>query len=234
VKVNVRYFSIFKDITGKSEEQIELGENIKNVGEFLHFLVERYPKMSEWVKNEEIIVLIDGKVYNLDEKIPPQIKEIGIMPPISGGDNYGFIDKIEPEKLLKSVLALAGEDIGAVTVFVGRVKGVVNGRKVFSLFYETYEPYSSRSLGKIIEEEKKKIGFSDAFIYHKRGEAVPGEPVLFISVISPSRKEAIEGLASLLERVKHEAYVWKLEKREDGEYWILGDGKRVERKATKN
>lgn len=234
MKVNVRYFSIFKDVTGKSEEQIELDENVRRVGDLLRLLISRYPKMSEWVESGEVVILIDGKAYSLDEKLPPRIMEVGVMPPISGGDNYGFIDKIEPEKLLKSVLALAGEDIGAVAIFVGRVKGVIGERRVFSLFYETYEPHSSQSLGRIIEEERKKIGFSDAYIYHKVGEASPGEPVLFIAVASPSRREAIEGLASLLERVKHEAYVWKLERREDGEYWILGDGKRVKRESTKN
>jgi molybdopterin synthase catalytic subunit len=140
---------------------------------------------------------------------------------------------VNPDELLGKFLNSLGEDAGAVAIFIGRVKGKVGVFRVFSLSYETAEPHSTQSLEKIAREELEKNSLQGVMIYHKRGEALPGEPVLFIAVASKARKEAIRVLESTLERVKHEAYVWKLEKREDGEFWIVGDGMRVPRQKSK-
>lgn len=144
--------------------------------------------------------------------------------------NAAFSESLNPGTLLADFLDSLPEEVGAVAVFIGRVKGRVEGRRVESLMYEVVEPSSSQSLERIAREELEKNNLLAVSIYHKKGVAVPGEPVLFIAVASKSREEAVSGLRSTLERVKHEAYVWKLEKREDGEYWIIGDGKRVPRR----
>jgi molybdopterin synthase catalytic subunit len=141
----------------------------------------------------------------------------------------GFRDEIRPGELLEEALSALGDDVGALAVFVGRVKGVVEGRRVESLEYEVLEPQASLALQKICEQEAEKHGLACVRVYHKKGLARVGEPVLFIAAASRGRREALEALGEILERVKHEAFVWKLERREDGEYWILGDSKRVPR-----
>uniref|UniRef100_A0A7C4B8H5 Molybdenum cofactor biosynthesis protein MoaE n=1 Tax=Thermofilum pendens TaxID=2269 RepID=A0A7C4B8H5_THEPE len=143
--------------------------------------------------------------------------------------NCGFRDEIRPGELLEEALSALGDDVGAVAVFVGRVKGVVEGKRVDSLEYEVLEPQASLTLQRICEEEAEKHGLAGVRVYHKRGLARVGEPVLFIAAASKGRREALEALREILERVKHEAFVWKLERREDGEYWVLGDSKRVPR-----
>ncbi|MEM0005949.1 MAG: molybdenum cofactor biosynthesis protein MoaE, partial [Ignisphaera sp.] len=57
----------------------------------------------------------------------------------------------------------------------------------------------------------------------------PGEKALYIAVIAKNRKEAINVLSRILERVKHEVPIFKLERRDDGEYWIIGESKRIKR-----
>ncbi len=222
MKVKITYLSVFRDITGKREEEVEFPGN--TVADLLRHLAERYPGMKEWLDEEEYIVLVN------DEPSGPArtLREgdaVAIMPPAAGGGGQAFVEKVEPEKLLESTLAVGDEETGAVAVFVGRVKGVVDGKRVESLFYEAYEPHATRALERIAAEEKEKSGVKDIYIYHKKGLAKPGEPVLFIAVASKGRKEAIETLARVLERVKHEPYVWKLERREDGEFWIVGSKK---------
>jgi len=147
----------------------------------------------------------------------------------SPGVDCGFRDEIRPGELLEEFLSALGEDVGAVAVFVGRVKGVVEGKSVDSLEYEVLEPHASLALRKICEEEAGKHKLKGVRAYHKRGLAKVREPVLFIAAASESRRDALEALEEILERVKHEAFVWKLERREDGEYWVLGDSKRVPR-----
>ena len=120
------------------------------------------------------------------------------------------------------------EGYGAVCMFIGVVKGRVEGKEVKSLEYEAYEPYSSEILRRIAEEEEGGE-IAEVRIYHAVGALRPGDISLVISVVGLSREVAIEKLRKVLERVKHEVPIFKLERREDGDYWVIGDGKRERR-----
>ena len=120
------------------------------------------------------------------------------------------------------------EGYGALCLFIGVVKGKVEGKEVKSLEYEAYEPYSDEVLNRIAEEEEGGE-IAEVRIYHSVGALRPGDISLIISVVGLSREAAIEKLGKVLERVKHEVPIFKLEKREDGDYWVIGDGKRERR-----
>ena len=51
----------------------------------------------------------------------------------------------------------------------------------------------------------------------------------YVFVAANNRVRAFEVLREVVERVKHEVPIFKLEIRSDGEFWVLGDGKRVKR-----
>lgn len=222
----MRFFSLIKDLTGKSEDYVELRGD--TVSELLVELGRRYPKLGEWLKEEEVIVLVNGDIASHEHRIE-EGDEIAIVPPLSGGAHGHFVERIRPEKELSAFLKALPPEAGAVAVFIGVVKGVVEGRRVAELAYEVYEPYASDRLAELVCEEIEKHGLATAIVLHKRGVATPGEPVLFVAVASRGRKEALSGLTSIVERVKREALVWKLERREDGEYWVTSEGKRIER-----
>lgn len=230
MKAKVKYIALYRDLAGTSEEFIELPED-SSVRNLLDIVALRHQSLKEHLDSGEALVLVDGKTAQIDEKLRDGC-EIVIMPPISGGSSYGFVDEIDPVKYLDGFLKSLGDEVGAVAVFIGRVKRIIDGRHVEELDYEVLEPRSTETLSRIGEEETRKHGLYSACIYHKKGRALPGEPVLFIAVSSKSRKDALSALSEILERVKHEAFVWKLEKREDGDYWILGDSKRVPRRKT--
>ncbi|PCN50725.1 molybdenum cofactor biosynthesis protein MoaD [Candidatus Geothermarchaeota archaeon ex4572_27] len=123
----------------------------------------------------------------------------------------------------------AGEGGGALVAFVGFVKGLVEGERVRSLNYEAYEPYASRILDEIAKGYRGRPGVLGVVILHRRGELAPGEPTVYILVAAKDRKTAFAVASEVLERVKREPPIFKLEKREDGEYWIVGDGIRLKR-----
>jgi len=52
---------------------------------------------------------------------------------------------------------------------------------------------------------------------------------MIVSIQGVSRKEVLEAMKEAIELVKHTTGIWKLERREDGEYWVLGDGERISR-----
>jgi len=123
----------------------------------------------------------------------------------------------------------AREGCGAVVLFMGFVKGVVDGKAVKSLKYEAHEAYALSKLREIGEDAVRRYGVRDVIILHRVGEVRPGEPTIYVIVSAKGRKEAFEAAANVLERVKHEAPIYKLEVREDGEYWVIGDKRRIRR-----
>ncbi|MEM0381005.1 MAG: molybdenum cofactor biosynthesis protein MoaE [Desulfurococcaceae archaeon] len=139
-------------------------------------------------------------------------------------------DKVDLNKLVEEVVAKSGFKAGAVVLFIGFVKKEINGVEVKELEYTVYEPYATRKLGEIIEEESKYPGVSVVEAIHRFGNLKPGEPTVYIAVASISRKEAFETASRVLERIKKEVPIFKLEKRVDGEYWVIGDGIRVSRR----
>ena len=138
-------------------------------------------------------------------------------------------EKQSIDKLVDELIKNTDPSTGAVSVFVGFVKGLIDNRNVYKLIYDAYEPYASKSLENIAREEAEKHGLKGVIIIHRVGELVSGEPTIYIVVAAKSRHEAFTGVRDILERVKHESYIYKLEIRDDGEYWVLGDGERIKR-----
>jgi len=137
--------------------------------------------------------------------------------------------RVDLNRMLEELAKHSAMGAGGLALFIGVVKGVVDGRRVRELEYEAYEPHASRALGEIAREEASREKVLDVRVYHRVGRLKPGEPTLYIAVAAVDRKTALEALSRVLERVKHEPPVFKLERREDGEFWVVGDGKRVKR-----
>jgi molybdopterin synthase catalytic subunit len=121
-------------------------------------------------------------------------------------------------------------EIGGIAVFLGTVKGLVDdGGKVLELDYESVKEAAEESLNKIAEEEKEKWGLRAVAILHRVGKLKPGQPTFLVVVAGRGRKEVFPALEEIVERVKKEVPIFKLEKREDGDYWIVGERRRVKR-----
>lgn len=141
-----------------------------------------------------------------------------------------IIDKdLDVDAVIEDLAKYSKEGMGGLAIFIGYVKGYAEGKKVYSLDYTSYEPYASEILNRIADEESKIKGVYDIRIFHKIGELKPGDKTLYIFVAADSRKTAFKTIERVLERVKNEPYIFKLEKREDGQYWVFKDGKRFRR-----
>lgn len=147
---------------------------------------------------------------------------------------HGSVDRLSlgkiPEILNKIIPELNEEEAGGTVIFLGHVKGRVNGKQVKKLVYEAYEPYTSKVLNKIAQDQKRDPQVKTTIILHNNGELKPGDPTVLIIVTATRREKAFEKAREVLERVKKEPPIFKLEVREDGEYWIIGDGERLRRK----
>ncbi|WP_338603566.1 MoaD family protein [Sulfolobus tengchongensis] len=228
-KVKVLYFAFLKDITHKSSEIIE------TTCETIDCLVEELGRIHgnelvNYLKNGingvKITILINGS---------PSVKtikdgdEVALLPPPSGGDliiNKKF-DLLEEIRRFREKAPL---EAGSMVIYVGFVKGIVDNHKVYELRYEAYEEYTKKRFQEIKDEMKKKYNdLIDLEIIHVIDSMKPGENVLLIMALGKGRKDAIDAVKEALELVKHTTGIWKLEIRDDGEYWVVAGNTRVKK-----
>jgi molybdopterin synthase sulfur carrier subunit len=80
MRINVRYFGQFRDITGLTEEEIETKEGI-TVIEFRDQVRKKYPRIAA---KREVLVAVNNTFTSLDIVINPEDK-VAFFPPVSGG-----------------------------------------------------------------------------------------------------------------------------------------------------
>lgn len=227
MKVKVKLFSLYRDAVGVPELDlvVEEGSPIKYI---IEKLIKNYPSLKGLFEEIKPVILMNGEVVEEDIAINRD-SEIALAPPASGGTSIRvslFSDDISIDRLIEEMVS---DKVGAVAIFIGVVKGDVNNHKVHELVYEAYEPYATKVFERIAEEELTKYKLYAVQVHHRVGFAKPGQKTVVIAVSSSGRREALEALREILERVKFEAPIYKLERRDDGEYWIIGDGKRIPR-----
>ncbi len=81
----IKYFSWIKEHIGKSEEQIELPDHIKNVNELINYLNEIDEKYNLILDKKELIKIAVNKTYSSFDTNINDNDEIAFFPPVTGG-----------------------------------------------------------------------------------------------------------------------------------------------------
>ncbi len=233
--IRVRYYAILRDITGKSEESLEIKE--RKLSELISLLNNKYPKLSEFMGKYKITVLVNGSICS-DDCLIKDGDLVEFLPPSSGGsgsDEVRIISKDDVIDLNAVVNELRSNpslrDCGSIAIYIGIVKGLVNGKAVHELEYIIHEDYTYKKLKEIINDIKGRYkGIKVVKIYHRKGRLKPGEEALYTFITGVRRKDVFQTLSEIINRIKLESGIWKIERREDGEYWVIGDGERIPRK----
>lgn len=109
---------------------------------------------------------------------------------------------------------------GAITVFIGTVRELTNGKKTLSLEYQAYESMAVKKLAEIGAEITEKWPNTKVAITHRVGKLNISDVAVVIAVSSPHRKAAYEANEFAIERIKQIVPIWKKEYWEDGTKWI--------------
>src|SRR5829696_5328480 len=143
--------------------------------------------------------------------------EVALVPPVSGGNGTVRAVRVTDEPLDVAALSAAVRDprAGAVVLFEGVT------RDVPELDYEAYVEMAEPKLTAIAEAEAARHGLCAVAVEHRTGTVPLGEPSVIVAASAPHRGEAFAGARSVIDRVKAEAPIWKVEV--DGE-----DRRRVE------
>ena len=121
------------------------------------------------------------------------------------------------------VAAVSGfEGCGAVTSFLGIVRGENLGRRVTHLEYDAYEPLALKVFARIHDEVRDRWPAVHLALHHRTGRLEVGEPSIAIVAAARHRAEAFAACRFTIERVKQIAPIWKREFFEGGDVWIEG------------
>ena len=80
----IKYFAWLKNITNTEEEEIK-NENIKDIKTLKKFLLKKYPKLNQYMKEDDFIRVAINLEYITTNKPIDSKDEIALFPPVSGG-----------------------------------------------------------------------------------------------------------------------------------------------------
>jgi molybdopterin synthase catalytic subunit len=111
---------------------------------------------------------------------------------------------------------------GGIVLFSGEVRNHHQGRSVAFLEYEAYEPMAEKMITRILEEAKKKWELHLAFCMHRLGRLEISDSAIVVLTATSHRSEAFEANRWIVDRIKHEAPIWKKETFTDGTFdWVM-------------
>ncbi len=133
--------------------------------------------------------------------------EVALVPPVSGGAGPVRAVRVTEEPLDVAALSAAVRDrrAGAVVLFEGVT------RDVAQLDYEAYVEMAEPRLAAIAAEEAERHGLCAVAVEHRTGTVALGEPSVIVAASAPHRGEAFAGARAVIDRVKAEAPIWKVE-----------------------
>jgi molybdopterin synthase catalytic subunit len=106
---------------------------------------------------------------------------------------------------------------GAVLVFEGTVRDHSDGLTgVIALEYEAQASMAGKVISAILAETAREFPVRKIAVRHRLGRVELGEPTIVIAVSAAHRDEAYRASRKVIDRIKHEAPIWKRE--------ILADG----------
>jgi len=134
-------------------------------------------------------------------------------------------EPLDVEHVVQAVCEIANNPPtphGAVTSFLGQVRGQNLGRRVLRLEYEAYEPLALKAFERIAAEAHNRWPEIVLALHHRLGTLMAGETSVAIAAASPHRAESFAACHYAIERIKQIAPIWKHEFFEGGDVWIEG------------
>ncbi|MEM0352055.1 MAG: molybdenum cofactor biosynthesis protein MoaE [Sulfolobales archaeon] len=239
MKVVARYFAILREIVGESSEELAFDSCRVTARGILETVSHKHPELYELVSRGLVLLIHRGiMIKELDNELDLCLDPtVDLIPLSAGGERSAearilFERTVNTEAFLRDLLSKLTPENGAVALYFGIVKGEVDGSKVKELKYEHHKDYTEKALEKIALEASKIDGVKYVAVHHSIGTFKPGDVVFAVGVVSRGRKGAIEALQEVVERVKSEAAIWKIEVREEGAFWVIGDGVRIRSKSA--
>jgi MoaE-MoaD fusion protein len=207
VRISVRLFAGLRERAGASHVEVELPDEAV-VADLLD-VMGLAPGQCVVALNREYAA-VDARVLASDE--------VALIPPVSGGAGAVRLAEVTADPLDLAAVAAAVRDprAGGVVCFEGVT------RAVEALDYEAYAEMAAEKLRAIGEEEAARHGLCAVALVHRTGRVPLSEPSVIVAASAPHRGEAFAGARALIDRVKAEAPIWKVELTPEGARRVEG------------
>jgi molybdopterin synthase catalytic subunit len=207
VNVSVRLFAGLRERAGSEHIDVELPDGA----------LARDLLAAMGLEPGQCIVAINREYVRADTPIGAG-DEVALIPPVSGGAGPVRGVRVTEQPLDLAALSAAVRDprAGAVVCFEGVT------RDVPSLDYEAYVEMAEPRLHAIAAEEAERHGLCAVAVEHRTGDVPLGEPSVIVAASAPHRGEAFAGARAVIDRVKAEAPIWKVEVTPEGRRRVPG------------
>lgn len=111
--------------------------------------------------------------------------------------------------------------VGALSVFLGTVRDLNEGRPVSGMDYEAYESMAASELAAVAREVCDRTPGLRVAIEHRIGTLAIGDVSVAIVAAHAHRGPALDGARAIIESLKQRVPIWKREHYVDGERaWV--------------
>jgi molybdopterin converting factor subunit 1 len=213
VRISVRLFAGLRERAGSDRIEVDLPDDPR-VGDLLAAMADT-PVGA--LAPGQCVVAINREYARVEAPIGPD-DEVALIPPVSGGAGPVRTIRVTREPLDLAALSAAVRDprAGAVVCFEGVT------REVPRLEYEAYAEMAEARLRAIAAEEAERVGLCAVAVEHRVGTVALGEPSVIVAASAAHRGEAFAGARAVIDRVKAEAPIWKVEVSEAGARRVEG------------
>jgi molybdopterin synthase catalytic subunit len=133
--------------------------------------------------------------------------------------NFPLITK-EPIDIAGMVQLAHHPKAGGIVLFSGEVRNHHGDKPVSYLEYEAFVPMAEKMIREIVNAAKEKWNLHFAMCVHRIGKLEVCESAVVVVTSHSHRKESYEANKYIIDRVKHEAPIWKNEFYQDGtSFW---------------
>jgi molybdopterin synthase catalytic subunit len=207
VMISVRLFAGLRERAGSSHVDVELPDGAR-VSDLLEAM---------GLRPGQCVVALDREYAAADALLRTD-QEVAMIPPVSGGAGPVALVEVTDGPLDLATVAGAVRDsrAGAVVCFEGVT------RDVEALDYEAYLEMAREKLRTIGEEEAERHGLCAVALVHRTGRVPLSEPSVIVAASAAHRGAAFEGARALIDRVKAEAPIWKVELTPEGPRRVAG------------
>jgi molybdopterin synthase catalytic subunit len=213
VRVSVRLFAGLRERAGTDRLEVELPDGAR-VADVLAAMAST-PVGA--LRPRECVVAVNREYASPDETVHAG-DEVALVPPVSGGAAAVRHVRVTAAPLDVATVAAAVRDprAGGVVIFEGVT------RDVPELDYEAYVEMAVAKIEAIAAEEAERHDLCAVAIEHRTGTVPLSEPSVIVAASAPHRGEAFAGARALIDRVKAEAPIWKVEVSEAGRRRVEG------------
>ena len=213
MRISVRLFAGLRERAGAERVELELPEPA-SVADVLAAMASTPVGP---LRAGQCVVAINREYARADEPVSAG-DEVALIPPVSGGEDAVRRIRVTSEPLDLAALSVTVRDprAGAVVCFEGIT------REVARLEYEAYVEMAEPRLRAIAREEAERHGLCAVAVEHRTGPVALGEPSVIVAASAAHRAEAFAGARAVIDRVKAEAPIWKVEVTPRGERRVEG------------